>query len=599
MVLTGGEIVAESLIAAGVPIVAGIPGHGNLGLVDAFIARRDKISLLNVRQENAAVHLADGYYRMSGRPLAVFTSIGPGACNTVIGAATAYVDSTPAMILTGGTHVHMFGKGVLQEIERRRSSDFLKVLQPVVKRSWEAMRAEQLPFIMQRAFATMMTGRRGPVHIELPMDIQCESADVEVADMQRRVADQRPVPDPQEVERAAEVLLAAERPVILAGGGALYADAAPELRALAEHIGGAVLTTLQGKGVFPETHPLSGWLTGAKGTTIGLKLSQTADVILAVGCRFADETTSSYRHGASFSIPPAKLVHLDIDPAEIGKNYPVEVALVGDAKAGLASLLAAVTDRQPDPVGENDYTREIRDLREAWGGETAALRGSDAVPMTMSRLLAEARAAIPMDAVVASSSGNTQAQILQEFPFEVPRTCLTTGGFSTMGWTLPATMGARLADPGRVAIGILGDGDFLMGIQELATAVQHDIPVTMVVANNQGFISIKDLQRAVYGDDRTIAVDFAKEDGSLVTPHLADAARAFGCHGERVEQPSDVGPAIKRAIDSGQPAVVEVMVEREPPASGGAAYGWWDVPVPTYLKEERAQYEAGRAEEII
>ena len=599
MVLTGGEIVAESLIAAGVPIVAGIPGHGNLGLVDAFIARRDKISLLNVRQENAAVHLADGYYRMSGRPLAVFTSIGPGACNTVIGAATAYVDSTPAMILTGGTHVHMFGKGVLQEIERRRSSDFLKVLQPVVKRSWEAMRAEQLPFIMQRAFATMMTGRRGPVHIELPMDIQCESADVEIADMQRRVADQRPVPDPQEVERAAEVLLSAERPVILAGGGALYADAAPELKALAEHTGAAVLTTLQGKGVFRETHPLSGWLTGAKGTTIGLKLSQTADVILAVGCRFADETTSSYRHGASFSIPPAKLVHLDIDPAEIGKNYPVEVALVGDAKAGLASLLAAVTDRQPDPVGENDYTREIRDLREAWGGETAALRASDAVPMTMSRLLAEARAAIPMDAVVASSSGNTQAQILQEFPFEVPRTCLTTGGFSTMGWTLPATMGARLADPGRVAIGILGDGDFLMGIQELATAVQHDIPVTMVVANNQGFISIKDLQRAVYGDDRTIAVDFAKEDGSLVTPHLADAARAFGCHGEWVEQPSDVGPAIKRAIDSGQPAVVEVMVEREPPASGGAAYGWWDVPVPTYLKEERAQYEAGRAEEII
>jgi len=599
MVLTGGEIVAESLIAAGVPIVAGIPGHGNLGLADAFIARKDGISLLNVRQENAAVHLADGYYRMGGRPLAVFTSIGPGACNTVIGAATAYVDSTPVMILTGGTHVHMFGKGVLQEIERRRSSDFLKVLEPVVKRSWEAMRAEQLPFIMQRAFATMMTGRRGPVHIELPMDVQCESADVEIPDLQRRVADQRPLPDPQEVERAAEVLLAAERPVILAGGGALYADAAPELRALAEHTGAAVLTTLQGKGVFPETHPLSGWLTGAKGTTIGLKLSQTADVILAVGCRFADETTSSYRHGASFSIPPAKLVHLDIDPAEIGKNYPVEVALVGDAKAGLASLLAAVEDRRPDPVEENDYTREIRDLRKAWTGETAALRGSDAVPMTMSRLLAEARAAIPMDAVVASSSGNTQAQILQEFPFEVPRTCLTTGGFSTMGWTLPAAMGARLADPGRVAVGILGDGDFLMGIQELATAVQHDIPVTMVVANNQGFISIKDLQRAVYGDDRTIAVDFARKDGSLVTPHLADAARAFGCHGERVEQPADVGPAIQRAIDSGQPAVVEVMVEREPPASGGAAYGWWDVPVPTYLKEQRARYEAGRAEEII
>ncbi len=599
MVLTGGEIVAESLIAAGVPTVAGIPGHGNLGLVDAFIARQQKISLLNVRQENAAVHLADGYYRICGRPLAVFTSIGPGACNTVIGAATAYVDSTPVLILTGGTHVHMFGKGVLQEIERRRSSDFIKVLEPVVKRSWEAMRAEQLPFIMQRALATMMTGRRGPVHVELPMDVQAESADVEIPDMSRRIADQRPLPDPQEVERAAEVLLSAERPVILAGGGALYADAAPELKKLAEHLGAAVLTTLQGKGVFPEIHPLSGWLTGAKGTSVGLKLSQTADVILAVGCRFADETTSSYRHGASFNIPPARLIHLDIDPGEIGKNYPVEVALVGDAKAGLAGLLAAVEDRRPEPTGDNSYTREILQLREAWYAETADLRESDQIPMTMSRLLAEARAAIPTDAVVASSSGNTQAQILQEFPFEVPRTCLTTGGFSTMGWTLPAAMGAKLADPDRLAVGILGDGDFLMGIQELATAVQHDIPVIMIVANNLGFISIKDLQRAAYGDDRTIAVDFARRDGSLVTPDLAAAARAFGCFGERVESPADVGPAIRRAIESGQPAVVEVMVDREPPASGGAAYGWWDVPVPTYLREQRAQYDAGRNEETI
>lgn len=599
MILTGGEIVAESLIAAGVPVVAGIPGHGNLGLVDAFIARKEKISLFNVRQENAAVHLADGYYRVCGRPLGVFTSIGPGACNTVIGAATAYVDSTPVLILTGGTHVHMFGKGVLQEIERRRSSDFIKVLEPVVKRSWEAMRAEQLPFIMQRAFAEMMTGRRGPVHVELPMDVQAESADVEIADMSRRIADQRPAPDPQEVERAAEVVLSAKRPVILAGGGALYADAAPELRQLAEHLGAAVLTTLQGKGVFPETHPLSGCLTGAKGTSVGLKLSQTADVVLAIGCRFADETTSSYRHGTSFGIPPAKLIHLDIDPGEIGKNYPVEVALLGDAKTGLASLLAAVKDRRPEPAGDNSYTREILERREAWHVATAALRQSDRVPMAMSRMLAEARAAIPMDAVVASSSGNTQAQILQEFPFEVPRTCLTTGGFSTMGWTLPAAMGAKLADPERLAVGILGDGDFLMGIQELATAVQHDIPVVMVVANNLGFISIKDLQRAVYGDDRTIAVDFAKDDGSLVTPDLAAAATAFGCFGERVESPADVGPAIQRAIQSGQPAVVEVMVDREPPASGGAAYGWWDVPVPTYLKEQRAQYEAGRKEEII
>ncbi|MGQ9730830.1 MAG: thiamine pyrophosphate-binding protein, partial [Candidatus Zipacnadales bacterium] len=367
--LTGGEIVAESLIAAGVPYIVGIPGHGCLGLVDAFIARRDQITLLNVRQENAAVHLADGYYRTCGRPLAVFTSIGPGACNTVIGAATAYVDSTAVLILTGGTHLHMFGKGVLQEIERRRSSEFLKVLEPVTKRSWEAMEVAQLPFIMQRAFAAMLTGRPGPVHIELPMCVQCEAADVTIPDLSKRVVVQRPVPAAEEVERAAELLVSAQRPVILAGGGALYADAAPELRALAEHLGAAVLTTLAGKGVFPETHPLSGWLTGSKGTTIGLQLSRNADVILAVGCRFADETTCSYRHGAAFCIPPTKLIHLDISPEEIGKNYPVEVGLVGDAKAGLAALLEAVVDRCPQPAGNTEYMAEIASLREGWQAE--------------------------------------------------------------------------------------------------------------------------------------------------------------------------------------------------------------------------------------
>lgn len=599
MKLTGGEIVAESLIAAGVPYVLGIPGHGCLGFADAFIARQDSISVLNVRQENAAVHMADGYYRTCGHPLAAFTSIGPGACNTVIGAATCYVDSTPVMILTGGTHLHMFGKGVLQEIERRQSSDFLSVLKPVVKRSWEATSARQMPFIMQRALATMMTGRRGPVHVELPMCVQCEEADVEIPDMAQRIFAQKPAPDSDAVEQAAELLIGAERPAIIAGGGALFADAAPELRQLAEHLGAAVLTTLAGKGVFPETHPLSGWLTGSKGTTVGTELAANADVLLAVGCRFADETTSSYRHGSSFTIPPTKLVQLDLTPEEIGKNYPVEVGLVGDAKAGLAALVDAVREREPEAAGENDYTAEIVRLRGEWRDECAPLRESDAVPMTMSRMLAEARAAIPMGAIVASSSGNTQAQILGEFPFEEPRTCLTTGGFSTMGWTLPAAMGAKLAAPDRTVFGILGDGDFLMSIQELATAVQHGIDVTMVVANNQGFISIKDLQRAVYGDERTIGVDFAKADGSLVTPNIAEAAQAFGCHGERVEQPAEVGPAIERALQSGGPAVVEVMVNREPPASGGGAYGWWDVPVPTYLPEQRAAYVEGRDEERI
>ena len=298
MRLTGGEIVAEYLISEGVPYVIGIPGHGCLGLADAFLGRERRIRVLQAMQEMAAVHMADGYYRASGRPLAVFTSIGPGAINTAIGAATAYVDSTPVLILNGSAHTHMRGKGLLQEIERSRDDDFERVLQPVVKRSMRADRVELLPSIMKRAFNVMMTGRRGPVNVVLPMDVQSASADVVMPDPSRSVPSGQARGDPDSVVRAARLLADAKRPVILAGGGVAAAGAQDALLRLAEAKGAAVVTTMAGKGCFPEDHPLYAWHTGSKGTSVGLRMTSSADVILAVGCRFADETACSYRPGS-------------------------------------------------------------------------------------------------------------------------------------------------------------------------------------------------------------------------------------------------------------------------------------------------------------
>ncbi len=584
MKLTGAEIVVEHLIREQVPYAIGISGHGCLALVDAFLKRQQQIEVLLPRHEQAAVHMADGYYRVKGEPLAVFTSIGPGACNTVVGAATCYVDSTAALILTGDTHVHMRGKGVLQEVERRRFSDLPRVLEPVVKKSFQVARAEQLPFVMQRAFSAMLTGRPGPVHIDLPMDVQAAGVEVEPAEPRTRRPVGLPHGDPAAVAEAAKLLLSARRPVILAGGGVLRARAFQELQALAEHLGAAVLTTLAGKGAFPETHRLAGWLAGSKGTTVGVALGNSADVLLAVGCRFADETASSYRPGSSWQIPPTKLIHVDLDPEEIGKNYPVEVGIVGDAKAVLEALMTAVQAERPEGAPpDTEYAREIERRRAQWWEETAEARESDAVPMTISRMLKEARAALPEESIVVYSSGNTQAQILQEFAFSVPGTSVTTGGFSTMGWTLPAALGAKLAATDRPVIGITGDGDFLMTIQELATAAQYSIPVLILVANNIGWIAIKDLQVAAYGENRTSVVDFARR----------------GCHGERIAAPQEVQPAIERALQTGDPAVVECLVEREFPLSGGGAYGWWDVPVPAYLTDRRRRYEEERGQERL
>jgi acetolactate synthase-1/2/3 large subunit len=597
--LTGGDIVAECLVRRGLPYVAGIPGHGCLGLVDAFAKRRDDLKVIQVRHEQSAVHLADGYYRVSGRPLAVFTSIGPGAANTAVGLATAYVDSTAALVLCGETHTHMFGRGVLQEVERRHWANFSRALEPLTKRYWLVNRVDQLPFVMHRAFNAMTSGRPGPVMVALPMDVQADAAEVTLPEPAAREPQGRVRADRQQIERAAALLLAAERPVIIAGGGVVSSGAFVELREVAERLSAAVVTTMMGKGAFPEDHPLYGWHAGSKGTTCGNLLTRNADVILAVGCRFADEATSSYRRGVSFSIPPTKLIHADIDPGEIGKNYPVEVGLVGDARSVLADLLDALKAGGKPRAVDNGYARTIADARESWLRSLAELGNATVVPVSISRFLKELRGFLDRDAVVASSSGNAQAQILQEFPFYEPRTNLTTGGFSTMGFSLPAAVGAKLALPERQVVAVVGDGDFLMTVQELATAVQYEIPVVVTVLNNYGWQSIKDLQTAVLGADRVYGTEFLDVRGELTSPDFVALARAFGCYAERVERAEEIRPALQRAFAQNRPAVVEVVVNREPPYSGGLVAGWWDVPVPAYLEERRRRYEREREEEDL
>jgi len=599
MKLTGGEIVREYLMKEKVPYFIGIPGHGCLGLVDAFKGKEDKIKILQVRHEQSAAHLADGYYRASGRPLAVFTSIGPGAINTAVGVATSYVDSTAMLVITGDTHTYMFGRGVLQEIERQHNSDFPRILEPIVKRYWQVNRVSQLPHIMQRAFNYMLSGRPGPVLIDLPMDVQSEASEVEIPEPSRHNPRGRMSGSSEEIEKAAHLLINAKRPVILAGGGVITSSAWNELKELAEFIGAAVITTMMGKGVFPEDHPLYAWHAGSKGTTCGNKLASSSDVLLAVGCRFADETACSYRKGVAFSIPPTKLIQIDLDSNEIGKNYPIEVGIVGDAREILAQISKVLREnKKRKEYKDTSYFNEIQRLKKEWFASLKKFQNPDKVPMTISCFLKELREFLERDAFVVSSSGNAQAQILQEFSFYEPRTFITSGGFSTMGFSLPAALGVKLAYPDRQVIAVVGDGDFMMTIQELATAVQYNIPLVTVVLNNVGWQSIKDLQIAAYGEDRVIATDFAKDNDDLYTPDFTTIAKGFGVYAKKIERPSEVKDALKEAFTSGKPAVIEVMVNRQQAYSGVVA-GWWDVPIPQYLTERRKKYEEERAEEKL
>jgi acetolactate synthase-1/2/3 large subunit len=579
-----------------VKYVIGIPGHGNLPLVDAFFKDKDKLQLIQPKQEMSGVHLAVGYYRITGNPLCVFTSIGPGAINTAIGIADAYVDSFPCLVITGDTHVHMRGKGVLQEIERQKDSNMPKILEPIVKRSFEVDSVGQLPTVMQRAFNIMLTGRKGPVHIDLPMDVQANAIEIEIPVPSERRSKGRIRGDREMIKKATDLLRNAKRPVIFIGGGAVSSNANFEVLTLAEKIGAGVVVTMMGKDIIDNSHPLYCWSAGSKGTTVGMKMTSSADVIIALGCRFADETSSSYKEGVSFSIPPTKLIHIDIDPHEIGKNYPVTVGLIGDVKACLQEIIAELGDHSVD-YKNTDYFKEIESEKKKWFKFLDENRDDTMVPVMISTVLREIRKFFDRDSVIVTSSGNVQAQMLQELEFYEPKTCLTAGGFSTMGYSVPAAIGAKLGSidigmPDRKVVALVGDGDFMMTISDISMAVQLGLKdIFFIVLNNHGWIAIKDLQQAAFGKDRGYGTAFEDSEGNSYSPNFAKIGEAFGCYSEKVSAKEEIIPALRRASNSGKPAVVEIEVQQNFPFTGSPAVGWWDVPRPAYLTERRREYE--------
>lgn len=572
--------IVDFLVRKKVPYVVGIPGHGNLTFVDALRDRADEIPMLMVRHEQSAVHFADGFCRITDQPLVVTTSCGPGAVNTLVGIATAMADSIPVVLITGNVQTYFSERGAIQDIAFRQPSDFTSMVRPVVKRSWSVNHVREIPDVLQRAFRLATSGRPGPVHIEIPMDIQAADLDVEVQDHAGYEMVGRMYPDPAAISRAADLLLAARSPALLAGGGITLASAEDEVRELVEHLGMPVITTLTSKGVIPEDHPLNAFYTGPKGSSCGVRVTQGADVFLAVGFRFSEWASGSYRHGEVFSIPPQQVIQIDLDPAEIGRNYPVAAPVLADAKPALRMLVDEVKRR----VSVRDYRQtdayaRLQGWRAEWLAEVAA-QTTDELPMSMSRVLAELRSALPRDAIVVTSSGHTQGLVYQEFPVYQPRTHISAAGFSTMGWSLPAALGVKTAAPDRVVAPIIGDGDFLMTCQELAMAVQYDIPIIACVLNNSGFLSIRDMQISLFGDDRTIATSSVRKDGTAYSPDIAALARSFGALAIRVETPADLRDGIREAMASGRPTVLDIQVTDRRPSSGNDLGRWADFPKP-------------------
>lgn len=593
--MTGGEVVVEQLVKEGVPYIIGIPGHGILGLFDAIrkAEGEGKIKYLQVRHEQSATAIADGYYRVSGKPLATFTSIGPGTLNTSIGLGTSYVDSTAFLLLCGDTHVGMKGVGVLQEVERYSDSNIIRSLEPLSKRSWRTESARVLPRIMRRAFGQMLGGRPGPCAISLPMDVQAAEVDSSFSTISKADIPQLPSANNEQIDQALKIMKTAKRAVILLGGGALRAKCADKVRLLAEKWGAAVVTTMAGKGAFWEDHSQYCFHTGSKGTPIGIKVCRDADVVLAIGTRFADETTCSYRKGISFNFPDTKLIHIDIDAGEIGKNYVADVGIVADLCDALDKLNMC-KDLSPN----KDYLAEIISLRKDWDNVIKENR-KDRGEITISQLIGLLNDTLPQQTIIATSSGNTQAQLFQEYCYKQPYCNLTTGGFSTMGWAVPAAMGAKLASPDTPVVALVGDGDFMMVMQELSIMAQYNIPIIIVLADNNGWMAIKDLQMDVLGEDCAFGNDFAKDNGEIYSPDFYTIAKAFGVDSYKADNEKDIKNAINEAVKNNRPALITIPVTRKYPLTGGKAYGWWDVPIPAYMATKRETYEKAIKEETV
>lgn len=570
--LNGSEIIAKYLEKEGVEYLVGIPGHGSTNLLDAF--NDSEVEVIQPRHEQGAAHLADGYARASGEPLAVFTSIGPGATNTVTGVATAYVDSIPMVVFTGAPQTHEYGQGILQEIDRQKPGDFPSVMEPITKQSFVVNDVERLPRVLRRAFQIALEGRPGPVHVDVPMDVQGAAADVELPDPKTARSHSRPGGDPEHVTEAAELLANAERPVIVPGGGAMLSEGWDEVQKLAEHLKAPVIPTFQAKGIIPEDHELFVGYAGWIGSTAGNELASNADVVLAIGCRFSDLHTSSFEQGVSFEIPPSKLIHVDIDPSEIGKNYPVEVGIQGDAKVVTRQIQEGVTNQIDEvSVEDNDYYDEIQQLWAEWQ-EQVKERHTNDVPMSIPRVLVGLREVLPREGIVISSAGQPQETTNPEFPVYDPRTNISCGGFSTMGFGVSAALGAKLAQPDRPVVDIEGDGSFLMTNQEVASAVEEDIDVTYLILNNHGWKSIRNLQIDKYGPDRVLDTEFSEE----TDVDYMKFAEAFNVdYADRVVKPENLGGSLERAIAHDGPAIVEAIVQPDNPDSGAIITGNWDL----------------------
>lgn len=577
----GGELIVEYLIREKVPYVFGLCGHGNVGLLDALYDRPDAIKTISTRHEQTAGHMADAYFRVAHRPVATLTSCGPGSANIPIALACAFMDSSAFLAITGNVPTSQFNRAAFQETYRHFQADYPSVIRPYVKRSFQPTRTDMLPLALRQSFATMLGGRPGPVNLDVPFNVFKEAADEDVVEPGewRGGISSRSGGDPADIRRAVELLRSARRPLIYVGHGVALSEAGADLTTLAHRLSIPVIFSPNGFGTLDMTDPLALGFIGRNGVFPANEAARTADVLLAVGVRFDDRSSSTWIPGYSFNIPPTRLIHVDIDGEEIGRNYPVHLGIVGDARTVLRQMLTETESVRLDATARKAWLGEISIWRARWEEFVGPNFASDAEPIHPQRVVRALQAVLPEDGIILPDVGVHHNWMVQFWQARRPQTLLNSWGFGAMGFGVCGVLGAKLAAPERACVSVCGDGGFMMRPDVLCTAVEYGIPAVWLVWNNFAYAGIRDLQHGLFAK-REIATSFVREsDGQLVNPDFVALARACGADGLRVERPGDLTGALEHALHAGAPFVLDVHVDRDvrPPS-----VGTWQLPPTAY-----------------
>lgn len=547
--------------------VFGLCGHTVIAMLDA-LEKSKKLKYISVRHEQIASTAADGYARATGRASVVLCHLGPGLTNATTGVANAALDSIPMVVIAGDVPSYYYGKHPHQEVNMHADASQYEIYKPFVKRAWRIDRAEMFPEILDKAFRLAESGRPGPVLISVPMDMFSREVDTRFFERTRLDSHEtvKPSLDEETAKKIVKELVEAKNPVIHVGGGIILAGASEELKDFVEFLEIPVSRTLMGQGALSDRHLLMMGMTGFWGTYfINGKTSQ-ADVILGLGTRFAEADSSSWYNGITFDANKTKFMQIDIEPSEIGRNYPVIIGAVADLKSALKVLLKVAKELYPNGVKRPEIIKAIAEYKKEFKEENKAIAEDSRFPMTPQRILKDVREVLPEDAIICTDVGWNKNGVGQQFDITQPGTIMHPGGLATMGFGSAALLGVKLAKPDKKVITLIGDGGFGTNPSVLATAKEYNIPVVWVVMNNYAFGTIAGLEGAHY--KHNFGTVF-RIDSKPYNPEWAEVAKAYGIKAKKIQSADEFKEAFREAIDSNEPYLLDVPMENIPVPTEG------------------------------